>query len=81
MAIDDKIRDEKLQHDIDREAAKMWPLLSGEIDKYEYFLSAEILPSDQRRVIKQAKFVYSPLSKAFKKQTKTFEDKGQKPIK
>ena len=81
MAIDDKIRDEKLQHDIDREAAKMCPLLSGEIDKYEYFLSAEILPSDQRRVIKQAKFVYSPLSKAFKKQIKTFEDKGQKQIK
>ena len=31
MTIDDKIRDEKLQYDINREAAK-----SGEIDKYEY---------------------------------------------
>ena len=36
MVIDDKIRDEKLQHDINREAAKISALLSGNIDKYEY---------------------------------------------
>ena len=36
MTIDDKIKDEKLQHDISREAAKISALSSGKIDKYEY---------------------------------------------
>ena len=34
MTIDDKIRDEKLQYDINREAAKLSALSSGKIDKY-----------------------------------------------
>ena len=38
-----------------------------QIDKYEYFTSKEVLPSDQRRVIEQAKFTYSPLGKALEK--------------
>ena len=33
MTIDDKIRDEKLQHDINREAAKTPALLSDKLDK------------------------------------------------
>ena len=36
MTIDNKIKGEKLQNDINREAAKVSALLSGEIDKYEY---------------------------------------------
>ena len=36
MTIKDKIRDEKLQHDINREAAKISALSSGKFDKYEY---------------------------------------------
>ena len=36
MPIDDKIRDEKLQYDVNREVAKTSPLSSGKIDKYEY---------------------------------------------
>ena len=64
MIIDDKIRDEKLQYDINREAAKISGLSSGKIDKYEYFTGEEILPSDRRRVIEQSKFTYSPLRKA-----------------
>ena len=35
MTIDDKIRDERLQYDINREAAKISALSSGNIDKYE----------------------------------------------
>ena len=35
MKIDDKIRDEKLQYNINREAEKISMLLSGKIDKYE----------------------------------------------
>ena len=38
MTIDDRIRDEKLQHDINREAAKISTLLSSKIDKYRYFI-------------------------------------------
>ena len=73
MTTDDKIRDEKLKHDINREAAKISALSSGKVDKYEFLTGEEILPPDQRRVIEQAKFTYSPLGKAFKKQTKTIE--------
>ena len=36
MKIGDKIRDEKLQYDINSEAAKISVLSSGKIDKYEY---------------------------------------------
>ena len=36
MIINDQIRDEKLQYDIKREAAKTSALSSGKIDKYEY---------------------------------------------
>ena len=81
MTNDDKIRDEKLQYDINREAAKISVLSSGEIDKYEYLTGEEILPSDQGRMMEQAKFTYSPLGKALEKQTKTIEDEGKKQIK
>ena len=67
MTIDDKIRDEKLQYDINREAVKISALSSGKIDKYEYLTDKEILPLDQRRVIEQVKFIYSPLRKALEK--------------
>ena len=65
MTIDDKIRDEKLQYDTNREAAKISALSSGKTDKYEYFTGKEILPSNQRQTIEQAKFAYSPLGKLF----------------
>ena len=81
MAIEDQIKNEKLQYDINREAAKISALSSGKIDKYEYLTGEEILPSNQRQIIEQAKFTYSPLGKAFEKQTKTIDDKGEKQIK
>ena len=43
MTIDDKIRDEKLQYDVDREVVKILALSSGKIDKYEYLTDEEIL--------------------------------------
>ena len=46
MTIHDKIRDEKLQFDINREVAKISALSSGKIDKYEYLANEEILPSN-----------------------------------
>ena len=80
MPIDDKIRDEKVQCNINREAAKISALSSGKIDKHEYLTGEEILLSDQRWVIEQAKFTYSPLDKAFEKQIKTIKDQGRKQI-
>ena len=68
----------KLQCDIHREAAKISALSSGKIDKYEYLPGEEILASNQKQIIKQAKFTYSPLRKAFEKQIKTIEDQGKK---
>ena len=78
MTIEDQIKDEKLQYDINRETAKTSALSSGKIDKYEYLTGEEILPSNQQQIIEQAKFTYSPLGKAFEKQTKTIEDQGKK---
>ena len=80
MTLEDQIRDEKLQYDINREAAKISALSSGKIDKYEYLTGEEILPSNQQQTIEQAKFTYSPLGKAFENQTKTIEDQGKKQI-
>ena len=79
MTINDQIRDEKLQYDSNREAVKILALSSGKIHKYEYLTGEDILPSNQQ-IIEQAKFTYSPLGKAFEKQIKTIEDKGQKQI-
>ena len=80
MTINDQIRDEKLQYDINREPAKISALSSGKIHKYEYLTGKDILPSNQQQIIEQAKFTYSPLGKAFEKQIKTIEDQGQKQV-
>ena len=61
MTIDEKIRDEKLQYGINREAAKSSTLSSGKIDKCEQHTVEEVLPSDQSKIIEQSKFSYSPL--------------------
>ena len=64
MTTDVKVRYEKLQYNINREAAIMPALSSGKIDKHEYLTGEEILPSNQRQTIEQA-----PLGKAFENQT------------
>ena len=80
MTIEDQIKDEKLQYDINREAAKISALSSGKIDKYEYLTGEEILPSNQQQIIQQAKFNYSSLGKALEKQRKNIEDQGEKQV-
>ena len=77
MTIEDQSKDEKLQYDINREAAKISVLSSCKIDKYLYLTGEEILPSNQQQIIEQAKFTYSPLRKAFEK---TIEYQGRKQI-
>ena len=78
MTINDQIRHEKLQHDINKEAAKISALSSGKIHRYEYLTGEDILPFNQQQIIEQEKFTYSPLGKAFEKQIKTTEDQGKK---
>ena len=78
MTINDQIKDEKLQYDINREAAKISALSSGKTHKYEYLTGEDILPSSNQQIIEQARFIYSPLGKAFDKQIKTIEDQGKK---
>ena len=68
MTIDDKIRYEKVEYVINREAAKTSVLLSGKIDKYEYLTGEEILPLGQRRVIEQV-YLFS-FRKSFRKTNK-----------
>ena len=81
MTINDQIRDEKQQYDINKKADEISALSSAKIDQYEYLTGKEILPSNQQQIIEQAKFTYSPLGKVFEKQIKTIEDQGEKQIK
>ena len=80
MTINDQIKDEKLQYNINREAAKISALSSSKLHKYEYLTGEDILPSNQQQIIEQTKFTYSPLGKAFDKQIKTIEDQGKKQV-
>ena len=64
MTIDDQTSDEKLQFDINREAVKITALSSKKFNKYEFVIGEEILPSNQKQMIEQAKYTYSPLGKA-----------------
>ena len=80
MTIEDQIKDEKLQYDINREAAKISALSSGKFHKYEYLTGEEILPSHQQQLIQQDKFNYSPLGKALEKQRRTIKDQGEKQV-
>ena len=56
-------------------------MISAKIDKCEYHAEEKVLPSDQSRIIEQAKLTFSPLCKALEKQTKTIENKEEKQIK
>ena len=78
MTIEDQIKNEKIQYDINREAAKISTLSSGKNNKYEYLTGGEILPSYQKQIIEQPQFTHSPLRKTFEEQTKTTEDQENK---
>ena len=57
MTIEDQIKDEKLQYDINREAGKISALSSGKIDKYEYLTGEEILPFNQQQIINKLRLL------------------------
>ena len=80
MTIDDQIKDEKVQYNINRETAKISALSSGKLHKYEHLTGEDILPSSNQQIIEQARLTYSPLGKAFNKQIKTIEKQGKKQV-
>ena len=63
--LDDKIKANKAQNDLDREAAKISALSSGELEKYEYVTGEDL--GYKPDVIQKARFEYSPLGKVFNK--------------
>ena len=71
--LDDKIRANKAQYDRDRQAAKIYALSSGELEKYEY-LTGENL-GYKPDVVQKAKFEYSPLGQVFNKGLDTSDKK------
>ena len=80
MTINDQIKDENLQYNVNRAAAKISALSSGKLLKYDNLTGEDILPSAQQQIIDQTKFTYSPLGKAFDKQMITIEDQGKKQV-
>ena len=65
--LDDKIKANKAQYDLDREAAKTSALSSGEFEKYEYLTGEDL--GYKPGAVKKARFEYSPLSKVFNKES------------
>ena len=63
--LDDKIKSNKVQYDLDREAAKISALSSGELQKYEYLTGEDLWYKPD--VVQKARFEYSPLGKVFDK--------------
>ena len=80
MTINDQIKDEKLQYNINTEAAKISSLSSRKLHKYEYLTGEDILPSNPQQIIEQTKFNYSPLGNAFDKQIKAIEYQRKKQV-
>ena len=70
MIIDDQIKDKKFWYGINREAVNLSTLSSGKIDQYKYLIYDQIFLSNEKQIVEKAKWNYSPLGKAFKKQTK-----------
>ena len=71
--IDNKIKANRVQYDLDRLAAKLFALSSGELRKYEYFTGQDL--GYKPSVIEQTKFDYSLLGKVFTKGLDKDEDK------
>ena len=73
--LDDKVKANKAQYDLIKEAAKISALSSKELDKYEYLTSEDL--GYKPDVILRAKVEYSPLAEAFNKVFKK-DDKNKK---
>ena len=74
MTIYDKIRNEKLQSDINRATAMIYALSSVRKEKHEYLKSVEMLPTQQYKIAEDAIFFILHLGRFWKKQIKTIEE-------
>ena len=63
--LDNKIRSNQAQNDLDRQNAKISAISSGELDKYEYLTDEDL--GYKPNVVQKAKFEYSPLGQVFNK--------------
>ena len=63
--IDDKIKTNKAQYDLNRGAVKISALSSAGLEKYDYLAGKDL--GYKPDVIEKAKFEYSPLGKVFNK--------------
>ena len=77
--IDDKIKANQAQYDLDRLAAKISALSSGELRKYEYLTGEDL--GYKPSVVEQAKFEYSPLGRVFNEGLDKAEDKKKRTFK
>ena len=69
--LDNKIRSNQAQYDLDRQNTKISALSSGELDKYEYLAGEDL--GYKPDLVQKAKFEYSPLGQVFNKGLKTGE--------
>ena len=76
--LDDKIKSNKAQYDLDREAAKISALSSKDLEKYEYLTGEDL--GYRPDIIERVKFEYSALGEAFNKVFKK-DDKNKIVIK
>ena len=73
--LDDKITANKSQYDLDRQAAKIGTLCSGELEKYEYLTGQNL--RYKLDVVQKEKFEHSPLGQVFNKGLNTSEKKEE----
>ena len=74
-AINNNIEQNKVQHNLDRQTAKISPLSSRNVSKYEFVTGKDVLPRKnmQEKPAAIKRFEYSSLGKEFKKQTSVME--------
>ena len=76
--LDDKIKTNQAQYDLDREAAKISALSPKELDQYEYLTGEDL--GYKPGVVEKVKFEYSPLGEALSNKAKSKTDKRNKVV-
>ena len=78
--INNKIKPNKAQYDLDRQTAKISALSSGNVSKYEFLTGKDVLPKKDllEKAATMKRFEYSPLGKELKAQTDIAKKKYQK---
>ena len=78
--IDNKIEQNKAQYNLDRQSAKIFALLSGNISKYTLLTGKDVLPENYllEKTATTKRFEYWPLGKELRAQTNTAQKQYQK---